>query len=586
VIRPRLPEFVQDVVRDPSQRGILIAGALALFAVGMVPRVLSPGLPDVQQRLREQPGLEDVFLLLSLLSAAAVIVGGLISDIFRRRGVLIGALALMLGGMLTCVLVDHGPVYYAAGLLAVAASGVVLAYGIGSVAVAYEGVPRATALGALYAAYGAGGALAPALLTVLVVRIPSVDPGEPAGFAFETWLAYLAAGGAAAVATWAAWRWMPPIPGSLPAPPALIARIAVWSVSILAIVVGVLGLSRAGSPLLPIVMLALGLAGLSTLTWRLRRTRDQLSGLRLDMRALSAALAVGVVIGVAQAVPMMTLPIVFERAMGYGALFATLAIAPFAIALFVAGPVSGMLLQRFGPRGMMALGTALLGVANILLAVILGWDGPGASYVVFIAPLASIGAGFVLATTVRTAIVFASTPRGLPGSAAAINEASVALGSRLGIVAATSLITLRALDTARSMVVGLPEATALVDEFRGALVALGTPRFAEVIAAALVDAPAAKASAYITAYLAGVELALVASGIVGIVGAGLAWSLTGRREPLRTVFEMQDERDGGSHLARPADARPADARPADARPADARPADARPADARPAGEGA
>ena len=52
--------------------------------------------------------------------------------------------------------------------------------------------------------------------------------------------------------------------------------------------------------------------------------------------------------------------------------------------------------------------------------------GPGTGYVLFVLPLVLIGAGFVVATTVRTAIIFASVPRGLPATAAALNEASLA----------------------------------------------------------------------------------------------------------------------------------------------------------------
>jgi hypothetical protein len=46
----------------------------------------------------------------------------------------------------------------------------------------------------------------------------------------------------------------------------------------------------------------------------------------------------------------------------------------------------------------------------------------------------------------------------------------------------------------------------------------------------------------VVAYVDGVGAALVVSGIVGIGGALLAWFLTGRRDPLRTVFDLQDER--------------------------------------------
>lgn len=149
------------------------------------------------------------------------------------------------------------------------------------------------------------------------------------------------------------------------------------------------------------------------------------------------------------------------------------------------------------------------------------------------------------------AIVFASTPRGLSASAAAINEASVGLGSRIGIVAATSALAVAALGSARQMVVGQPveEAKALIDEFELALVSLGTPRWKEVYNASLEGAEPIKGAAYSVAYMDGVIVALIISGVVGIGGAILAWILIGRRDPIQTVFDMQDERD---HDADPA----------------------------------
>ena len=79
-----------------------------------------------------------------------------------------------------------------------------------------------------------------------------------------------------------------------------------------------------------------------------------------------------------------------------GAIFALLAIAPFAIALFVGGPVSGILLQRFGPRGVMAFGTGILGLADIALAATFIYIGDSPSYLAFILPLVLIGALIVL----------------------------------------------------------------------------------------------------------------------------------------------------------------------------------------------
>ena len=154
----------------------------------------------------------------------------------------------MFAGAVVGLFIDDGPVYYAATFVAVAASGVVLAFAIGSVAVAYEGVPRATALGAVYGAYGAGTALAPVASTIIIVRVPSeVDrparrlpasrPGRPiCSPRSPRWWRL-----------WAARRWLPRIPGTLPAPTPLIVGVAVWSMGLLAIVVGVLGLAGRGS---------------------------------------------------------------------------------------------------------------------------------------------------------------------------------------------------------------------------------------------------------------------------------------------------------------------------------------------------
>jgi MFS family permease len=558
----KLPVFIHEVIDDPRQRGILVAGSLALFAVGLVPRVLSPGLPTAQEALRLQPELQNLLLLLAFASTATILLGGLASDVLRRRGLLVGGLAVMVASCLVAVLIDDGPLFYAANFAGVAASGVVLTYAIGSVAIAYQGIPRATALGFVYGAYGLGTAASPAILTLFPRLIPSDQPGVPSSFTFETGLAYSLTALASLVAMWAAFRYVPRIPGSLPASPMLVAGVALWSISVLSIVSGVVALGGEGGLAVPLALIVGGVLGLATIGLRRRRTLEAVEALRLDRRALGAALAVGVAIGFAQAVPLMLLPIVFEYPLHYGTLFAIFAIAPFAVALLLAGPIAGILLRRFGPRSIMAAGTLAVGVANLLLALVLilivGFvrdfyrQNPAtaqavlgaAHYLLFIAPLVLIGAGFVLGTTVRTAIVFASTPRGLPASAAAINEASVGLGSRIGIVAATTLLATTAIASARQMAEGLaPDAApALLREFELTLSSLGTPRFREVYAATLEGSEPIKSAAYSVAYLDGVTTALVMSGVIGVVGAVVAWILIGRRDPIQTVFDMRDER--------------------------------------------
>ena len=560
--RITIPDFILEVFEDPRKRGILFAGCLALFAVGLVPRALSPGLPSSQVAIRSLPEAQNLFLLVAFVSTAAIIAGGLVSDIYRRRSLLVGGLMVMAIGSATSILYDHGVVFYVANFGAIAAAGVVLAYGIGSVAIAYEGIARATALGFVYAAFGVGAAVSPAILTFFPVAVPGAGAETPAAYTFDTTLAYVLPAVASVVALWAAYRWVPMIPGSLPARPALVAGVALWSLSILALVSGALGFFGPADQLLPMVLLIAGAAGTIVLSIAFKRRSDAMGSLVLDKRAVVAALAVGVTIGFAQAVPLMLLPVVFEYPLHYGTLFAILALAPFGLALVLAGPITGILIGRFGPRGIMAGGTFALGAANIAMAFILAGmagavrrfydanpevarvDLGAAHYALFLLPLALIGAGFVLSTTVRTAIVFATTPRGLPASAAAINEASVGLGSRIGIVVATTMVTLTALTSARAFTEGRPadEADALVDEFDTALTALGTPGYRDVFQGIFDSSGPAKLAAYAVSYIDGVTVALLLSGIVALVGAALAWVLIGRRNPMRTVFDMQDER--------------------------------------------
>jgi len=523
--RLHVPQFVTDVFADPEKRGILVAGSLSILAVGLVPRVLSPGLPDAQQALKTQPTAENLLLLLSFATAVATILGGLVTDFLRRRIVLTASLAVMIGAAVVNIVVTDGVVFYAAHITAVAASGVVLAYAIGAVAVAYEGVPRATALGIVYAVFGAGSAAATPLLMLF-------GPFGP------RWPAYLVVGIAAAVALWAARKWMPRLPGTLPAPKSFLTVVGIWVISIFALVSGVVGLFGDRPRLLPVLLIVAGAIGLLVTVFLARRSKDLLAKLGISARPLSAAIAVGVTVGFAQMVPLMLLPVVFQFPLGYGPLFGILAIAPFAIALFVAGPVSGILLRRFGPREMMTSGTFFIGVGNIVLAIILSrveWAG---QYLLFILPLVFIGAGFVISTTVRTAIVFASTSKGMPGTAAALNQASVDLGSRVGIVVSTTVLAATAMQTVTRMTEGLPGSAELVDQARGILVALGTPGFAEMVAeAGIVEQTATRLG-----YIDGVQAALIVSGVVAVGGAVLAWLLIGRRDPIGTVFEMRGER--------------------------------------------
>ena len=152
-----------------------------------------------------------------------------------------------------------------------------------------------------------------------------------------------------------------------------------------------------------------------------------------------------------------------------------------------------------------------------------------------------IGAGFVIATTVRTAIIFASVPRGLPATAAALNEASVALGTRTGLVVATLAITTISLDRYGASLAGQDAVTAdaALSGFREVLVAIGTPGFASLVE----GMDRANLVTYAAAYTDAVRIVLALTGVVTLIAAAVTWFLVGRRDPLTTVWEHRDERE-------------------------------------------
>ena len=166
-----------------------------------------------------------------------------------------------------------------------------------------------------------------------------------------------------------------------------------------------------------------------------------------------------------QTAPLVQLPIYFQIALGYGPILAVVATIPFMAALVVAGPVAGILIGRFQPRTIVVGGVAAVGAGNILAALVLG---PRTPYLGFGVAMLLIGAGFVVATTVRTAIIFASVPRGLPATAAALNEVSVSMGARAALVLVTTFVAGAATSAYGGSLVGHPtaEVDAALAQFR------------------------------------------------------------------------------------------------------------------------
>ncbi len=504
---------------DTVARGALLAGSIALFAAALDPQAWSPSLPSVQAAVRENPNLETIVLLASLSSAALLLLGGAIGDSRRSRPVILGGLVAELLANLVTLLIPAGPIFVTARLVGHASAAFVIPVSIALVATSYRGAVRATAIGIAYGAYGAAGAAAPILLQVF--------PGQQ-------WPAEVAAVAACAVAIQIASTRVLELRRPSIAERPLVVGVAVWAFGIITFTVGATW--TAGGIDNPIRW-ALILGGPAIVVGFERLGRHHMRATEIIHRRVAIAIFVGIVIAISQTAAMLNLPLYFRLVLGYGPLFSMVALAPLFASLVLAGPVAGFLLERVQPRWLVGGGVVFVGLGNLVLSAV---TTASASYLGFVVPCLLIGAGFVVATTVRTAIIFASVPQGLPATAAALNEASISVGSRIGIVFVSTVVAQVAISTYTSVVAAMPaaDATAAIASFRNVLVAIGTPSFSQVAT----TIGTADIQPYVDAYTAGLRFAFLFCGLVGVIGGAIALVALGRQDPLRTVWDSRDER--------------------------------------------
>jgi hypothetical protein len=328
---------------------------------------------------------------------------------------------------------------------------------------------------------------------------------------------------------------LPDLPGATLRERPWQAVIGLWAFGVTALIAGLLSIGRIDLIRVGVVVgggvvvaIAVGLS---------RRLLRAGSAAPVDIRAVGVVLAVGVVVGFAQVPPTLQLPMFFQFVEDFPPLLATAAIAPFVLALLLAGPVSGILLARFQPRLLISAGLIAMGLADVGVSLVIA---QGASYLAFVAPFALIGAGFVIATTVRTAVIFASVPRGLPATAAALNEASVGVGGRVGITVVTLIATSVALETYRGSLVGLdPDAVErMLASFQDVIALIGLPGFVQTVQG--IDA--AVRPEYNGAVVEGIRMSHLIPGLVAIAAGVVAYLALGRRDPVRSVFDYADER--------------------------------------------
>lgn len=518
----RVPTFITDVTDDRPAFRTLLAACVAIAAAGLDPKVLDPGMPDVRAALRAAPDLQSLVLLGVVIASAFLIVGGVVSDMFRDSRLLTAGLSLFVVSSVMAILMPSGPGLLLSRAVAWVAAGLVIPFSIGSVARAYGGATRATALGLVYAVMGGTTAVAPALALA-----QGVDGGR--------WPAFLACGAMSIVALVVVRGRLPALPGASLAERPWQVVIGLWAFGTTAVIAGLLSIGRID--LVRVAVVVGGAVILAVAGGLSRRLVRAGSHAPVDARAVAVVLAVGVVVGFAQVAPTLQLPMYFQFVEDFPPLLATAAIAPFVAALLLAGPISGILLARYQPRTLIAVGLMAIGIADVTISMVIT---RGASYLGFVIPFVLVGAGFVIATTVRTAVIFASVPRGLPATAASLNEASVGVGSRVGVTVMTLIAISVAVDAFHGQVAGVAPDVAerMLAAFQDVIALIGLPGFVQTVQG--IDA--AVRPDYDVAIVQGLRASHLVAGLVSLMAGAVAYLALGRRDPVRSVFDYSDER--------------------------------------------
>jgi MFS family permease len=522
--RPALPSFLADLVADKRAANTLLVAMAALLAAGLDPKTMAPSASSTQAAIRAQPDIEGLILLVSVTTAILILLGGAIGDTTRAKPIITGGLVVsFLAAFLAMLLEGTGLPFTIVRFFGVASAAFVMPCALALAATAYSGVARATAIGIAYAGYGAGQGISPMLVSLL--------PGT-----FVP--AFLASMAGCALALVVIRRRVRDLQRPTRAERPYVLGTALWAVGVVLFLSGLLWLGGGWENPLRIGLMAAGLVVvLLFFAWDRRRHQDKVPDVEIDRRPVTVALFVGLIVAMGQVVPMSQLPLYFGNVLRYGSILGVAAMVPLFAALVLAGPVAGFLLARFQPRHLIAGGMLAIGVGNLTAGLLVG---PASWYVAFILPLLLVGAGFVVATTVRTAVIFAAVPKGLPATAASLNEASIEVGLRVGIIGSMAILTEVSGFALGASLAGQPQAAidAQLAQYRELLVALGTSSWAAVKD----TVTATELREYAAVYLDGVRAALLLSGAIAAAGSLVAWIALGGGRALETVYELREER--------------------------------------------
>ncbi|CAN5681781.1 MFS transporter [soil metagenome] len=219
--------------------------------------------------------------------------------------------------------------------------------------------------------------------------------------------------------------------------------------------------------------------------------------------------------------PFLYFPMYYQSALGYSPLQAGAAVLPFAIPLFVMGPVGGWLASRISSRALLALGQALVGIGALLML----FPGADATWRAFAFGALVSGTGAGLINGEMTNVALSLVPPERSGMASGINSTARQVGVAIGFAGLGALLANTIADGFVSSMGGDPIGQRLV-----ALVVKGD--LVRAVAAAPASMRDLVQTAAQTAVFHGFQAILIVAGVVGLAGAAFSYATVRRVLPM------------------------------------------------------
>jgi EmrB/QacA subfamily drug resistance transporter len=488
----------------------LVAVCTGTFMLLIDVTIVNVALPDMALDLGTSFGqLQWVVDVYALALAALVLGAGSLADLYGRRRLYLGGLALFAAASLACGLAPDAELLIVARAVQGIGGAAMLATTIALINTSYEGRERGTAFGVWGAVVGAAAALGPILggalselswrwiffvnlpISVLAVALTltalreSRQPGAP----------------------------RPDVPG-----------IALFSLGAGAVVFGLVRAASDGwgRPVAwaPIAAGLLVLAGWVVV--ELRREAPM-----LDVRLFRSGSFTGIMLGAlllngAAFSSSLYLSLWLQSVLGLSPLQAGLVFIPLSLISFAVAAGAGRHLQTRQPRLVLGTGLVVIGLGSLLMALV---DGDS-SWTVLVPGLAVLGAGVGIANPTLASAALATVPRERSGMASGAVNTARQLGFALGVAVLGSVFTARTTATLTAAGTADAEATAT---------ALTGGQAAQLVEQAPSEARGGLDALFATAYADGLRDVFLACGAAGVLGGLLVFWLVRADAPTGTA---------------------------------------------------